>query len=66
MEGKKKIVIMAVPNPRAYSLTPEQLKELEEDKNSASHMERIRRNARLFEKLNIKNESGIEEYEPEL
>ena len=37
MEGKKKIAIMAVPNPRVYSLTAEQLKELEADKDQSKN-----------------------------
>lgn len=63
MEGEKKIAIMAVPNPRAYSLTAEQLKELEASKPD---MSRIEKNARLVRKLNVKGESGLTECEPEM
>jgi hypothetical protein len=64
MKREKKIaIIIAVPNSRVFSLTAEKIIVLEENKES--YLKRIEINAKIVEKLNIKNESGNEEFEAE-
>ena len=60
---KQKFDVYAVPKKSAYVLTREQLKQLEESKDS--NREEMKRNAETFRKINlrIKDETS-EEMEP--
>ena len=54
--NNQKFEVLAVPKKTAYSLTSEQIKQLEKHKENSS--EDRKNNARLLQKLNINKESG--------
>ena len=62
---KQNFEVYAVPKRTVYVLTPEQLKQLEDRKESAESRAAIERNARLFEKINLRVKDETEQgYEP--
>ena len=50
---KQEFEVYAVPKRTVYVLTPEQLKQLEENKESAESRVARERNAKLFQKFNL-------------
>ena len=62
---KQNFDVLAVPKRTVYVLTPKQLKQLEESKEGAESRARREKNAKLFEKFNLRVSKETKQgYEP--